>query len=99
MKVISSYQKLKLRIAELEKENHNLRKAIIEDDFRVLSDVKLWWKMREDIDRSLLFGERSSNSNDLTEHIRKYPTTFAEAFAVKSKKKFSLLPDFLKKKK
>lgn len=109
MKVISSYQKLKLRIAELEKRNHDLRKAIVEDDFRVLTEVKLAWKMREDIDRSLMFGERNypkpkefgagftetdwmslrtgvrGSSVGLTEHIRKYPTSFAEAFKAKGK--------------
>lgn len=91
MKKLSSYQKLKLKIEELEKENHRLEKAIYEDDFYILYNVKMEYQMCLDLDGAYMAGEsnypkpkdngKGFNEVDwMDQRINVRPSSFAEKF-------------------
>jgi len=91
MTKISSYQNLKLRIAELEKEKHTLEKAIYEDDFQVLYLVKHRYGMYIEIDAAYMAGESAYC------HVKHHNQTGLYNMITRSKRQLDNLPDHLKK--
>lgn len=91
MTKISSYQKLKLKIEELEKEKHRLEKAIYEDDFVVLYGVKHRYGLKLSMDAAYMAGESAYC------HVKHHNQTGLYNMIVRSKRQLDNLPDYLRK--